>query len=286
MMLETVHSIGSRIRHSRFLQGQTWLWELFEPYWQRAFERLSVRRGFMTDINQDRFRLVYGFGARYGHLNQRAYEPSFYQAFVRAIEPGMTVLDIGAHIGIFTLGAAKRVGQIGRVYAFEPAPETAAILTRHAALNGWQDRVQVIPAVVSDVDGIVPFYVYGLSMAASMSRKNVEALNPENPEHALKVEIPLLSLDQFCHQNDIKPQVLKIDVEGAELLVLRGAKTLLSKERLSIWCEVHPRQMQNCGSSLVEFEAYLHSVGYRLERVGEPNAAGIFHCHISRRADN
>jgi FkbM family methyltransferase len=98
------------------------------------------------------------------------YEPSFYQAFVGRIKEGMTVFDIGAHIGLFTLGAAKRVGKRGRVYAFESSQETAEILDHHVRLNGWQNRVEVVRAVVSDVDGVGPFYAHGLSMAASLGR--------------------------------------------------------------------------------------------------------------------
>src|SRR3989442_7232326 len=121
-----------------------------------------------------------------------------FQAFVERIEEGMTVFDIGAHIGLFTLGAAKRVGRRGRVYAFEPSPETAEVLERHVRLNGWQNRVEVVRAVVSDVDGVVPFYAHGLSMAASLGRENVEVLNPEQPDTpTLKIEITSVTLDQF-----------------------------------------------------------------------------------------
>ena len=80
-MLITLHTIGSRIRHSRFLEGQGWLWEKVEPYWQRAFERLSRRRGFLTHVNGDRYRLVYTFGSRYDRHDHRVYEPSFYLVF-------------------------------------------------------------------------------------------------------------------------------------------------------------------------------------------------------------
>ena len=130
-MFETLHRIGSRIRHSRVAKDQEWLWEKFEPYWRRAFERFSRRGGFATHINEDVFTLLYAFGSRYDRHDRRVYEPSFYQAFVQEIRPGMRVLDRGAHNGLFTLGAAKRAGKAGRVYAFEPSPETAEILERH-----------------------------------------------------------------------------------------------------------------------------------------------------------
>jgi FkbM family methyltransferase len=283
-MLRSVHRLGSRIRHSRLLGNQKWLWEKVEPSWQRAFEWLSSRRGFVTRVNGEDFRLEYAVGARYDRADRREYEPIFYHAFVQRIGAGMRVFDLGAHVGLFTLGAAKRVGKEGRVYAFEPSPDTAEILERHIALNRWGDRVEVIRAVVSDVDEIVPFYVHGVSMAASLGRDNVEVLNPERPrEPAVKINAQSVTLDRFCKERNIKPDIVKIDVEGAELHCLRGARSLLLSHGLTVFCEVHPRNMEVCGSSLSALEAYLDSVGYRLTALDEPNAMGIFHGLISRR---
>ncbi|HEV8722542.1 MAG TPA: FkbM family methyltransferase [Candidatus Binatia bacterium] len=281
-MLETFHRVASRIRHSRFLDDLG-IWEKVEPYWQQTFVRLSRHHGFSTCINEDIFKLEYAFGSRYDRSDNRRYEPVFYRAFVEQIEQGMTVFDIGAHIGLLTLGAAKRVGRNGRVYAFEPSPETAKILERHICLNRWQDRAEVVKAVVSDVAAVVPFYIYGVSMAASLGKENVEALNPEQPNAAVKIDVPSVTLDEFCKGRNIKPAIMKIDVEGAELQVLRGAKDLLLNESLSVLCEIHPRQMQYCRSSLPQLEAYLDSVGYGSKSLDQPNETGIFHSLITRR---
>lgn len=282
-MFETLHRIGSRIRHLRFLSNQEWIRNNVEPCWERVFEWFSRQRGYSTHINEDVFKLLYVFGSRYDRFDKREYEPSFYQPFVQRIREGMTVFDIGAHIGLFTLAAAKRVGKSGRVYAFEPSPETVEILERHISLNGWQDRVEAVRAVVSDVNGEAPFYTYGMSMAASLSRENVEILNPEQLDRpASKIDITAVTLDQFCKDRHIKPDILKIDVEGAELLVLQGAKNLLSKGNVSILCEIHPNQMKNCGSSLSGFCEYLDTLGYYLKPLDEPNELGTFHSLISR----
>jgi len=285
-MLEALHSIGSRVRHSRLFEGQGWLWERIEPHWQKAFERLSRRRGFSARINEDEFRLVYAVASRYSGHGFRRYEATFYQAFTQRIERGMTVFDIGAHVGLFTLAAAKRVGPEGRVYAFEPSPQTAEILKHHIRLNGWQDRAEVVPAVVCDVDGVVPFYTHGFTMAASVGRENVEVLNPEMLDGpVLKIELPSVTLDGFCEERNIKPNVVKIDVEGAELLALRGARNLLLNERFSILCEIHPRHMRYCGSALPELDEYLAGFGYYLKPLDEPNELGIFHGLVGRQAE-
>jgi len=276
-LLESIHRLGSKIRHSPLLRRQTWLWQRVEPVWQAAFARASKDRGFETRINGDVFRLDYSLAARYDREDKRSYEPVFYSAFVEEIRPGMKVADVGAHFGFFTLAAALRVGGEGRVFSFEPSAQTAATLRQNVLLNHWQERVEVVETVVSDAEGFVSFYTYGTSMAASLSRQNVEVLNPERPAAATEIKVLSVTIDQFCKARLIGLDLLKIDVEGAELLVLRGARALLLTARPRILCEIHPLQMQHCGCSKAELDSFLQDVGYRLEPLDAPNPAGIFH---------
>jgi FkbM family methyltransferase len=242
-MLEILHEVGSKVRHSAVLERQTWLWRRVEPAWQGMFRQASENKGFATHINSDLFRLTYEWGSRYDRADQRVYEPVFYGAMTEIVREGMTVFDIGAHIGIFSLGVAKRIGPIGKVYAFEPCPETAGILERHVIFNQWQDRVSVVRAVTSDLNETVSFYVNGISMSASMGRENVEVLSADRPaDGAHRIDVESVTLDRFCAERNVRPDLFKIDVEGAELRVLRGAKTLLLTARPSILCEVHPKQ--------------------------------------------
>jgi FkbM family methyltransferase len=280
-LLETIHRVGSRIRHSPFLQRQAWLWERVEPYWQAAFERVLKDRGFRTQVNGDVFVLEYALGARYDRQDQRAYEPAFYNPFVDRIQPGMTVADIGAHFGFFSLGAALRVGNHGRVFSFEPSAKTAATLRHNILLNHWESRVEVVEQVVSDKEGLVTFYTYGTSMAASLSRENVEILNPEHPPAASEEKVPAVTLDRFCNSRNVQFDVIKIDVEGAELLVLKGSHRLLASQRPVVLCEIHPLQMQQCGGSIDEFHQFIKSISYELQALDTPNPAGIFHAVLS-----
>ena len=284
-MLEILHEIGSRMRHSPVLERQTWLWQRLEPAWQGIFGQLSGPTGFATHINGDVLRLEYEWGSRYDRPDQRAYEPIFYGALTGVVRAGMTVFDIGAHIGIFTLGAAKRVGPAGKVFAFEPSPAASAVLKKHVAFNEWQDRVEVVREVASDVDGKLPFFVNGTSMAASLGRENVEVLSPDRPAGgAVRLDADSITLDRFCAMRAVRPDVIKIDVEGAELKVLLGARGLLERVRPEILCEVHPRQMKHCGSSLEELRDYLADVGYAMEPLSEPNPMGIFHGRLTPKS--
>jgi FkbM family methyltransferase len=283
-VIEIAHRLGSRLRHCALLERQAWLWGRLEPTWERAFRRLTRRRGYPTVVNGDAMRLEYACAARYDRAGRGEYEPVFYRAFTSRIAQGMTVLDVGAHVGIFSLGAALRVGRGGRVYAFEPSPAAAEILRRHVRFAGWEERILVSEAVVSDVDGVVPFFTFEGSMAASLSRSNVEDLNPEEPRgRTRRIESASVTLDRFCELEGIEPAVLKVDVEGAELRVLKGAARILRERSVAVFCEIHPRHLENCGSSLAELEAFLGSVGYGLTRLEEePHPMGIFHGLIAR----
>jgi FkbM family methyltransferase len=282
-LLEILHRTGSRIRNSDLLRRQTWLWRRVEPLWNVLFERASSRRGYLTHLNGDEFRLTYEYAARYDRADHGVYEPIFYSAFVREMRPGMQVLDVGGHVGFFALGAALRTGPRGHVHVFEPTPETVRILMRHIELNSWEDRVTVFAGVVADKDGEMTFYTHDTSMASSLSRANTVDLNPERPKQARSLTVPAITLDTYCQRNDIRPNVIKIDVEGAELLVLQGGREVLASSNPVILCEVHARHLANCGGSLQQFARFVDELGYDTEPLDTPNQNGIYHAVLRRR---
>jgi FkbM family methyltransferase len=282
-MLATIHRLGSQVRNSSLLREQTWLWNTVEPAWQWAFGVLTKPRGYSTRIAEDVFRLDYGIGARYDRQSVRAYEPTVYRPFTQEIGPDMTVFDIGAHVGIFSLAAAQRVGTKGKVFAVEPAPEAIKILKRHIHVNGWDERVEVIEAVMLDTVGEVPFYVHGVSMANSLARENADVLNPERERFdapADVISVRCVTLDAFCEQRNVEPDVIKIDVEGAELAVLKGGRQTLTRGHAKVFCEIHPDQMQSCGGSVQELQSYLAELGYEIIPLDEPNSIDIFHSRL------
>jgi FkbM family methyltransferase len=284
-MLETLHRIGSQIRNAPALRRQAWLWRGIEPGWNYVFRRLTSNRGYAAHVNGDEFLLTYEVASRYDRADQRVYEPVFYKAFVEQVGEGMTVFDVGSHVGFFTLAAAKRVGPEGHVFSFEPTPCTGDILTAHVRFNRWSDRVTVVKQVVSDVEGTITFYTRDdhPTMAASLTRFNVEeAIKLESPQGARvqQLDVPSVTVDSFCRTINAKPDVMKLDVEGAEFKVLLGARNLLREGGVTILCEVHPYLMEKLGSTLNDLSAYLTSLEYRMTQLDEPNPSGIFHTLI------
>jgi FkbM family methyltransferase len=161
------------------------------------------------------------------------HEAAVQQALARETKPGMTVYDVGAHLGFFTLGLARLVGAGGRVVAFDPLPENIRALRANLELNLEQaGNVQVVQAAVANVSGRVRLY--------RGSDPSQARLAPSRVAPGDSLEVASLTLDEFVfHRGVPAPQLVKLDVEGAEGMALQGARRLL-REIKPVWIlEVH-----------------------------------------------
>ncbi len=161
------------------------------------------------------------------------HEAAVQQALARETKSGMTVYDVGAHLGFFALGLARLVGAGGRVVAFDPLPENIRALRANLALNLEQaGNVQVVQAAVANVSGRVRLYG-----GSDPSRACLAPL-PASSEGSQ--EVASLTLVEFVfHRGAPAPQLVKLDVESAEGMVLQGAQRLL-REIKPLWIlEVH-----------------------------------------------
>jgi FkbM family methyltransferase len=168
--------------------------------------------------------------------------------FVRRVPKGACVWDVGANVGLYTLAAARAAGAGGLVVAFEPMARNVSLLRRHVALNGLK-HVMVVAAAVSNVNGTT-------NMREGPSPSEFH-LDPTGP-----IQVESISLDTWHQQSGARsPDVVKIDVEGAEALVLEGAHRLIGTSRPIIYLSVHTNeQAERCRQILCE-------AGYRLTNV-------------------
>jgi FkbM family methyltransferase len=129
----------------------------------------------------------------------------------RLLGPGAVFFDVGAHVGFYSLMASRRVGQAGRVVAFEPNPRNIDYLRRHVALN-TVTNVEIVEAAVSSSDGWVGFEAPGDS---SMGQVSNDA----------GTSVRSVSLDAWAAAHNVLPTVMKIDVEGHDPLSCRVRRT-------------------------------------------------------------
>src|SRR3990172_8371461 len=173
-----------------------------------------------------------------------AYELDKQNAVSRIIRTGMKVLDIGAHAGFYTLAFSRLVGDEGHVWAFEPSAENAANILRHINLNRLRN-VTLLQAAVVNRSGVTGFQI---------SENNSTGITKGEGMY----RVPCVSIDNLIADKIVPiPEVIKIDVEGAESLILEGARTLLSKQHTQLFIALHGgTQKSNC-------REILESMGYR-----------------------
>lgn len=161
-------------------------------------------------------------------------EEDFFSVLEREIEPGMTVLDLGANIGHNSMMMASAVGTAGRVYAIEPDPRNLRLLRANIALNQFDSIVSVHECAVSDRDGNAILHLGRLSNLNSLSRSH-------NTRPGKQIEIPLVCLDTFFADKPL-PGLIKMDIEGHEVDVMRGFEQTVASSRfpLKLLMEVHP----------------------------------------------
>jgi FkbM family methyltransferase len=175
------------------------------------------------------------------------YEPEQTAHFVRWIGPGATVIDVGAHVGYYTLLASMLAGESGSVWAFEPEPTNAAFLREHMSLNHCRN-VHVEELAVSNSSGHARFH---LGKGSGTGRLDSTG----------DVEVRTIKLADFCEARGIRPTALKIDVEGAEAEVLAGARDLIRETRPVIFLSTHgPALHRQCTSWLREDGYTLHPI--------------------------
>ena len=172
-------------------------------------------------------------------------EPEQTAVFSTALKPGQVFFDIGANVGYYTVLGSRLVGLTGRVIAFEPVLRNLAYLYRHILLNG-AGNVTVVPAACADAMSIALFAA-GEDFATGRLR---------DEKSGSTFPVPVVSVDDVIRHVGISPDVMKIDVEGAELSVLKGAQGALRTSRPAIFLSTHSDALR--GSCL----EYLRGYGY------------------------
>jgi len=181
-------------------------------------------------------------------------------AFVRSVlAPGDTAVDAGAHIGFFTMQMAAMVGHTGRIHAFEPFDANADLLERSIVENGFGDRVVFRRAAVGPISGTatLTFPVETLNSGGAYLLREGTAPLAGNQ----KRQVPVVALDEAALTRPVR--LIKMDVEGAEPLVMQGAARLLAEDRPVILSELHPTQLERAAGTTVDaFLAEMRALGY------------------------
>ena len=196
-------------------------------------------------------------------------EASLCEAYLR---PGDIAIDAGASYGTLTMTMARSVGPSGRVYAFEPAPHPRALLLKAVSCNNFT-QVQVVPCALSDRAGVAQFqFLPRRSGSSFLSFADAPGADDEEREI---IRVRITTLDQFFKGSFPRIRLIKLDVEGAEPLVLRGSRGLLqASPELVLITEVCPENLSRFGVGVSEYLEMIQSFGFQIYSIpyqrGEP----------------
>jgi FkbM family methyltransferase len=194
----------------------------------------------------------------FGHIG---WNPDEYRAFREAVRPGMTALDVGANVGGYALLLGQWVGAAGAVHAFEPAPTAYDGLARHVTLNELEGVVHPVRLAAGARSSMTPMFVaesHGESRLAPQSGSGQSSAGSRGPA---TIDVVVTTIDEYCRQFALEPGFIKIDVEGAELDVLRGARETIRRcrSRLALFVEMHPTVWPQIGVSTQDIESELRA---------------------------
>ena len=221
--------------------------------------RIPTRQGFWMNVSPRDY-------ATYGIYFFGNYDLSMTSVFSHLIKPGETVWDVGTERGWFTLQMASLVGQEGRVDSFEAFFPTVKKLQNNVGINNFS-WVNVNGVAVSDSKGKMWFVPPSNEVTKNVSFLNdcngVGYLTTEFQQGA--IEVDTISLDDYYYSQKIqKLSLIKIDIEGAEVSALKGARNLILKDKPIIAIEVNRQTALRANSSIEELQALLIGYGYKL----------------------
>lgn len=192
------------------------------------------------------------------------YEPGTYRIFNEILRPRMTVVDLGANIGFYTLLAAKLVGPEGRIYAFEASPDNFEVLEENIRLNGYDNVIAVNKAVLNR-EGVVKLWT-----CAEDSASHTLFRNPGSSDIAVEVEA--ITLDSYFEEIGWPCiDLIKMDIEGAEPFALEGMNELISKmNSLKLIIELYPYTLKAAGLEPKDFLVQLQRMGFVISVIRDP----------------
>ena len=231
-----LESIAIRLNESR-------LWRCEHRVWDQQMGAATFERGLYLLLH--RLGLM-GAGER--------------SALTRQVKPGMTVVDVGGNLGLYTVLFSRLVGPEGRVFTFEPDPDLFAQLQQNCSRNGC-----------ANVQG------FNLAVGSQHDHLNLQKLITNTGDNHLSkdgakffrrtIPVEVVALDEFLPVRN--PDLIKIDVQGWEFEVLKGMdKLLVDSPATNLYFELWPQGLSRAGSSMADIFAWLQARGFQLYRAG------------------
>ncbi len=200
--------------------------------------------------------------ARFHRYFEQEYEEANISTIDKHVVEGMTIIDVGAHIGLMSVILGQKTGKTGAVYSFEPTPSTFEVFKKTIRINNMDNLIYPENAAVSVKTGRSPFLVSTYPGDVSNRLVN-ETISDKNTR---SIDMQLYAIDDYVVQKGIpKIDFIKIDAEGAELNVLKGAVKTLQQFSPRIILALHPIFLGNFNHSMDQIWDFIEQNGYEAE---------------------
>lgn len=227
---------------------------LLRPILQRLSRGVRFRRRLPQHLGGDKIFVTPEAGLCYWKRGPGELDTQLQDRLLELVRPGASFWDIGANVGWVSFAAAALAGPAGAVLAIEPDIDMMRLLRKSLRMRpGGRAPLELLPVALADQIGVARFTIDARGRAWNA----LEGFGRESAGGSREVQlVPTMTLDSLL-PSFRAPDVLKIDVEGAELLVLQGGRQLLKNHRPTILCEVGAEQSRQVSD-------YLHSAGYAI----------------------
>lgn len=232
--------------------------EVLKTAFYELIDFMTLRRGISRTYGEHKIR----FPARYARYYPTDYEPDLFRFLKQNLRAGDTFWDCGAHFGLFSVVASRLVGPTGLVLAFEPAPSVREVLAKVVSMNKVFNVI-VRPEALSDRTGQTVFY------ATDSEASNANSLIKQ-ARHSRGITIHTSTIDDIASKLSVRADLMKIDVEGAEFALLKGARGVIEAYKPILFLSLHPEAIANSGATLGEVFDLLEEFRYRVMWRGQP----------------
>ena len=254
-MIAGIRRVAQAVRHAPLLRSLSPLWGVLRGPYLAVIRRFGAS-GIPVRVGGTTMRLHPDFATQ----NWETVEFASYKAFGEMLREGDVVYDIGAHLGTYSLVALDRIGPNGRVVAYEPHEFTRRHLEQHLAWNGGTGRTSIRTQCCGREPGEATFF---------FAPERAEGMNGLVPVDGFSKRVVQVStVDAEVAQLGLVPGVIKIDVEGAEWDVLKGAERTLAQFHPRLSLSLHPAALAKLGARPDDVLGWLEARGYRTEIIG------------------
>ncbi len=254
-----------KFRHDEKLRN-IFLWKFLGVFYRSIIKIFSINfsvNQFISANYQFKMHALFAFSNFKDWGNKHN---DFFPIYLKLSRKTKCFLDIGAHIGIVSLPISKNIKKGGTLYSFEPSLKNLFFLNYHIKINNI-NNIKVVDKIVSSKNDDR----YSFFESEEPSGMN-SIVNLKNKKIIVKRKIESITLDNFCLINNVIPEIIKVDIEGAEIDMLVGSKRIIKKFKPLIFLSYHPKHIKKLGYNDEVIFKILKELNYKIidARAKEP----------------